>query len=121
MISFKFGKMLAVISSLSCVCPPPFLELHYTYVKQLDVPQVTGALLIFFPSGFFLHFILDLFYGSVFRVNDLLLFSVLYSVDLIEFIFHFSILSFIFGSSISVSFLYLSQFSSWCLCASRQS
>lgn len=49
MISFKFGKMLAVISSLSCVCPPPFLELHYTYVKQLDVPQVTGALLIFFP------------------------------------------------------------------------
>lgn len=105
-----------------CVCVPLLFWNFITHTFNTLVFRRSLVLFwIFPPSVFFLHFILVFFYGSVFRVNDLLLFSVLYSVDLIEFIFHFSILSFIFRSSISVSFLCLSQFSSWCLCASRQS
>ena len=54
-------------------------------------------------------------YMSVFSVNDLFLFGILQSIDRLYFMFHGSLFSFIFISSISISFLYLSYFPSSCL------
>ena len=110
-----------------------YLELHYSYIKQLVVIlQLLVLCWIFFPSqsffsallfGFFFFFLFVYIsfwniYMSVFSVNDLFLLNVLHSIDLVYFMFHTDLLSFIFISSVSTSFLYLIFFLIMCACFS---
>ena len=107
-----------------------YLELHYSYIKQLVVIlQLLVLCWIFFSSQSFfsaLLFGIFFFFLSPFPFEIFLclgfqlmiFFCSIYYILLILSMFHTDLLSFIFISSISISFLYVIFFLIMCACFS---